>query len=170
MAQRIFNIQVPIDMDGSTRLILAQEVIDKIKDNVSQGIDASGKVFSGVKKKNTYAASYVSSPQFSAAGKRQSPINLRLSGDMMDTLDVIDHGPGYIDIGYEDGSAENEKAGWAIDGNRYTPARNFLGLSGVDDIVSEYEQIADEDALTSEIIDQEITDKNIDTILGGLFG
>lgn len=112
------------------RLAIGQELIDYIRDRTAKGKGKGEKTFSG-----SYSSSYVNSPEFKAARKSKGTINLRLTGDMLTSIQILDEKPGEVVIGFEKGSQENAKADGNIRGTygssraNSSKARDFLGVT-----------------------------------------
>lgn len=108
------------------REAIALEVIDKIIKRSKKGIDKNGDSFPRL------SSGYAKYKQ-TIAGNKSS--NLTLTGDMLDSIEIISNKSGKVVIGYEKGSNENAKADGNIRGTfgTNTPdeskARDFLGVS-----------------------------------------
>lgn len=143
--------------DAGERRAIGNEIIDYIRQRTEQGEGIGGEDF------GTYSQSYQQSPEFEVAGKSPSPINLTLTGDMMDTLQVIDVSvPGRIEIGFPGGTPENDRSVWMAD-----KGYAFLGLteSELDEVLSFFGNPSAVDVATAglaESIGQQL--------LRGLFG
>lgn len=119
------RISIPKDLDENARSALADNVIQYIKDRTANNKDVNGKKF------HKYSDSYIHSADFRAAGKSASDVNLRLTNEMMDSIQLLDQGKGYITIGFEDGSAANDKGVWQQRADNGVP-RIFLGINEKD--------------------------------------
>jgi hypothetical protein len=120
-----------IDLTATQRKTLGNKIIDRIVDRTrDQQLDKNNKPW----KTPTYSESYAKSLDFKAAGKQKGTVNLSLTGDMLDDLKVIEHGPGYIDIGYKPSYSGAGKVEGNVIGSYGQPqgrpklARNFLGI------------------------------------------
>lgn len=125
--QRI-KIKVPDYFDDEERRELADEIIAHIRKRTESGRDKDGAKFP------PYSKSYINSLEFKLAGKSKSRVNLRLSGEMVEALDLLSHKKKEIVIGFERGSVENAKADGNIRGTyggdeKPSKARDFLGIS-----------------------------------------
>jgi hypothetical protein len=83
-----------------------------------------------------YSKSYKESLDFKIGGKSSKP-NLTLSGDMLDSIELISQRSGNLLIGFENGTEENAKAEGNIKGTygQKKPtgkARDFLGITQKD--------------------------------------
>jgi hypothetical protein len=128
--QQKVEITIPKIYNPEERQAIAIDVIEFIRKRTEDGLDKDGKKFP------KYSTQYKKSLDFKIAGKSNS-VNLRLTGDMMDLLDVLSTQPGKIKIGYEKGDDINGR----VEGNRLgsyggkpdsSRARDFLGISKKD--------------------------------------
>jgi hypothetical protein len=109
------------------REAIAVEIIDKIRDRTKDGKDKRGNAFA------PYSKEYKNSQNFSIAGK-DSKVNLTLSGDMLDSMEIISNSAGKVVIGYgpdnnEQGKAEGNILGTYGQDHKVAPKRDFLGIS-----------------------------------------
>jgi len=102
---------------------IGQGVIDRIRDRTADNIDRRGQAF------KEYSQQYTESLEFIAAGKAQGDPNLRLSGDMLNLMDIIETRGDVIKIGWRSGD-EAAKAHGHITGSDPGPKvqRDFFGL------------------------------------------
>lgn len=143
--------------NAEERRQLGNEIIEYIRQRTDRGEGVGAQDF------GSYSENYQRTPEFEVAGKSPSPINLRLTGDMMDTLQVIDISvPGRIEIGFPDGTPENDRSVWVAD-----KGYSFLGLADweLDDIVSAFG-----DPTTLETASANISQSIAQQLLRGLFG
>jgi len=142
MAQMKTTIKVRKDLDEIQRRAVAQEVIDHIVKRSKAGKDRFGKSFPG------YSKSYTESKDFEIAGKSKSRVNLTLSGELLDSLKLLEQRKGQITIGYDAGDTElNAKAEGNIKGTYGNPTplrgkkRDYLGIqrSELVDIQNQYD-------------------------------
>ena len=106
---------------------IALEILEKVKKRTQSGRDKNGNAF------EPYSESYKKSAAFKAAGKT-SKVNLTLSEDMLNSMEILKNEKGRVTLGFEDGSVENGKADGNIRGTygkprKVGPARDFLGIS-----------------------------------------
>lgn len=134
--QQKVEIKIPTGFSADQRKAIAIELVDCIIDNTRSG--------KGVKKKGDYwdyvdfpkySKEYKKSFEFKIAGK-SSKVDLTLTGDMLDSLMVLDaRKKDKLVIGYDKGDPINGK----VEGNRIgsygkpngdkSKARDFLGIS-----------------------------------------
>ena len=118
---------------------VGQAIIDRIRERTAGNIGRDGKRFKNYKKKTKANPNpYSESLEFKAAGKSIGDPNLRLSGDMLGFMDVIDESRDTITIGFSE-REDQLKAHGHILGSNPGPRvrRDFFGLPG-----SEYSKIA----------------------------
>ena len=115
--------------DDVEREAIAIEVIDKIIKRTRQGKDKNGDKLDG-----KYSKGYEQSQAFKIGGKSKGKIDLTLSGDMLDSIEILKNSK-KVEIGFQKGSVENGKADGNIRGtygqDKPIPgkARDFLGIS-----------------------------------------
>jgi len=140
MAQQKIKIKIPKEYNPAERVALSIEIIDQILERTSRGKDKDGNDFA------EYSKGYKSSFDFKLAGKGKKP-NLKLSGEMLNALTLLNHSSGSVTIGYEKGdSFNNDKAEGNIKGTygkkKADPSkeRDFLGVSSSElkDIIEKY--------------------------------
>lgn len=110
--------------NDSLRQALAQAVIDKIQKRTEDGLDRNNKSFKG------YSKAYKNSEAY-ADFRKTGKVNLRLTGDMLDLMDVIDQSANTVTIGWSDEDEKNKAKGH-IDGAGRLPRRDFFGLNSSD--------------------------------------
>jgi len=157
--QTIFNI--PLSWDASQRDYAAQLIIEKIQANTTKGLDKNGDSFS------KYSNEYKHSVDFHNADK-SNRVNLQLTGDMLNSIEVIQSLPGKLIIGYPTGS----KMAGQVEGNQigsygHKPneahARPFLGLpkEQLDLIIAKVNSLS---------VEQKTTNDFMNNILNSLLG
>lgn len=128
MAWQRISIEIPRELKPDKRLELADLVIEHIVKRTESGVDKNGKKFPG------YSKEYVDSLDFKIAGKSKNRVDLKLSGDMLAAIKLINHAPGKITVGFDNGTEENAKAEGNILGTYGRPSpirgkkRDFLGI------------------------------------------
>lgn len=145
----------------SFRQAVGQAIIDKIRDRCDNNEYLN-------KAKQTYSKSYEESIEFKAHGKKKDDVNMKLTGDMLGLLDVVDEKKNKITLGWQD-NADAAKAYNHVTGDT-VPKRNFLGLpqSDIDEIADQFrDQIPDVkgDNATSSSVDlfNQFVNSNPDT-------
>jgi hypothetical protein len=76
---------------------IGQAIIDYMEERVEDGLGLNR-----VKLKSPYSKSYSESLDFVAAGKSRNDVNMKLSGDMMGSIDLIKTDGSVITIGIDD--------------------------------------------------------------------
>lgn len=128
MPQQKTIIKIPSTYKPSERLAIGAEIIDYIIDRTKSGKDKNNKPFPG------YSKEYVKSLEFKIAGKSKGNVNLTLSGEMLESMKVLNHRSGEIIIGFDKDDENNGKAEGNIKGTygSTTPKpgkkRDFLGI------------------------------------------
>lgn len=119
------KIEIPSDLSRDARIALADEIVSFIKERTDRNLDINGAKFAA------YSPEYVASADFKAAGKSKGDVNLRLTNEMMDSIQVLDISQSSITIGFDAGSPANDKGVWnqASDNG---PSRKFLGVNEKD--------------------------------------
>ena len=139
--QRI-AIAIPTKYKPAARLAIAQDMIDRIVERTrKENVDKNGRSFPA------YSDAYVKSKAFRAAGKSRSDVNITLSKETLDSLQLLSHRSGEVRIGFENGTDANAKADGNIRGTYGRPqpipgkARDFLGLTKAEikEILNDYE-------------------------------
>lgn len=118
------NKLVGSDISEDEQLVLkiGQKIIDYIEERVDDGLG-----YGRTKLKSPYSDAYANSLNFKAAGKSQSDVNMKLSGDMMASIDIIEVNGSKITIGIDDPDqvpkAFNHQTGDTV------PKRPFFGVT-----------------------------------------
>ena len=120
-------IPIPKDYRPDKRAAIAQDIIDYLIERTREGKGEGGKKFPG------YSDSYKKSLDFSIAGKG-STVDLTLTGEMLDSLAILNEKSGELVIGYEKDDEVNGRAEGNILGSyggdpNPKRARNFLALT-----------------------------------------
>jgi hypothetical protein len=133
--KELFGVDEMPDDDG-LKFEIGQEIIESIRENTQSGKSRRGTDF------KKYSIGYIKSLDFIAFGKSEGQVNLTLTGDMLDSMEVSKIGRDTIEIGFMD--TENAaKAAGHIKGSNNLPVRDFFGLPKRGNIKS-YEDIKDE--------------------------
>lgn len=115
---------VPRDFSSEERQLVGRLAIDFIQKRTDRGLDVNNSSFP------SYSQSYKESDDFQIAGK-SNRVNLKQSGDTLASIEVLSHGTGFVTIGYQSGSLENDKAVW-LQRSDNGVSRKFLGLTDED--------------------------------------
>lgn len=113
------------------RQAIAFEIISYIQERTKKGKGKGNKKWQG--RAGKYSKEYKDSLDFKNAGKG-STVNLTLSGDMLDSLDLLEDTNGQLTIGISEDDPDHGKAEGNIRGSYGKPkgskakARDFLGL------------------------------------------
>lgn len=115
------------DLSGEPELAreIGQAVIDYMTDRTERGVGLGGEKF----QPNKYSQDYRQSAAFKAAGKKNSPVNMKLSGDMLSSIDMDATGS-RVDIFV--GSDQIDKAHGHMtgqEGQGPLPKRQFFGIT-----------------------------------------
>ena len=129
--QQKVPIKIPKEYSKDEREAIALDIVEFIRERTREkGLDKDNK------KMPKYSKGYEKSLDFRVAGKSKK-VDLTLTGDMLDLLDVIKTAKGKIEVGYQESDPINGK----VEGNRLgtygnkTPtgkARDFLGIAPKD--------------------------------------
>jgi len=132
MAWQKVKVPIPRRFGPTERQAIAQEVIDFIVERTKSGKNIKGGAFPG------YSASYKGSLDFKIAGKGGT-VDLTLSGEMLDSIQLLAHKSGEIEVGFDrsdkelNGKAEGNQTGSYGTGKaKKSKARPFLGITGKD--------------------------------------
>lgn len=161
MAWMRTKLIIPKTIKPSKRVAIAQAVITHIQDRTFAGLDKNNNPFP------KYTKEY-------AEFKGSQDVDLLLSGEMMDSIQLLSHSSGEINIGFnKSNNALNGKAEGNIKGSyggepNKKKARDFLGIDpdelGV--IVSLFEDNSEESISEDEV--KAITDELISQLLDDL--
>lgn len=122
------EILLPNDYSADDAQTVAEEILNFIVERTKKGKGSDGEPFPG------YSKSYKDSLEFKIGGK-SNKVDLTLSGEMLDTLEVLQAKKGKIVIGFPSGSEMNGRAEGNILGTygsskpNSSKARNFMELS-----------------------------------------
>lgn len=123
-APNTYTAFIDPSFDANDRRRIGAEIISFIKARTKKGQGIGGVALRGNDGDTKYSQSYIDSADFSIAGKSRTKINLTLTGDMLDSMEVIDITlAGRIVIGFSDEGA-NDKSVWMRE-----KGYNFLGLT-----------------------------------------
>ena len=147
--RQTFTIKIPSEWDAATRVSFGKSVIREIQRRTEKGIDKNGNAF------KHYSDSYANSLDFAIAGKSKSHVNLRLTGEMMNTIEITSHASGVVNIGFKPGTDENDKAAWAAASDN-GPSRQFLGLpnSVTQGLIDQHSTATEKEGMLSKLLDR----------------
>lgn len=119
-----FSVFVDTRFDASERRAIGNSIVDYIVNRTKKGKGVGNIPFTNKSGSRSYTKAYQEHRDFTTGGKNNRPINLTLTGDMLDSIEVLDISlTGRIIVGIKDG--ENaDKAKWMRE-----KGYNFLGLS-----------------------------------------
>ena len=138
MTQQKVKIVVPKDLTPSDRVELAEDIIQFIQTRTSGGV--------GFRKGRNYRLSEKPYTKEYAQRKGSSRVDLTLTTEMLDSIDLLAHRNGSITVGYQAGSRVNDKAEGNQTGSygrspNSKKARPFLGLTlrDLDTLLEDFE-------------------------------
>lgn len=126
---QILNLEeltgVDVSVDPTLVKQIGQAVIDYMKERVG-----AGKGIGGIELHKPYTKEYANSLEFKAAGKSINDVNMRLSGDMLESIDILSENGPEIKIGIND-SEQAPKAHGHITGHEgeWKYKRKFFGIT-----------------------------------------
>lgn len=110
--------------NAAQRRQIGEAIIAFIKRRTKAGQGPGGQALRGTDGNTRYSKSYVSSAEFKSAGKSKSGINLTLTGDMLDSIEILDISlAGRVVIGFDDQDS-NDKSVWMRE-----KGYNFLAIT-----------------------------------------
>ena len=114
-----FRLNVSELLGAQDREILGQLIIERIVDRAQSGRDIDGNRFT------RYSRNYVDYLRRIGA---DDGLDLTLTGEMLNSITVLSHGTGFLEIGIEPGTFAARKATWNQGGNPNIPSRTFMGI------------------------------------------
>lgn len=133
------RIRINDSYDSGDRVAIGNEIISLIKSRTNNGFGVSGisdssGIYPTTSRFPGYSSEYIKSTKFKLAGKTPSNVDLQLTKRMLNGLKLLDHGTGFVEIGYEFGTKNSQKAEGNILGSyggsaNPAKARNFLGIT-----------------------------------------
>lgn len=168
------DIKISPAYTDEERRAIARDLVKYIKDRTEDGKGPGGKPWSGEAGK--YSDEYKKSLEFKIAGKG-STVDLSLSGDMLDSLDLLSSQRGQVRIGFQNGSDENARADGNIRGtygqDKPIPgkARPFLNLTK-EEIASVLEKypLDNDQARQFRTVTQNVVADIAGEVVGNIFG
>lgn len=110
--------------------------IDRIIERTLSGLDKNNTAFAN------YSEEYKKSDKFRIYGKSSGSVNLKLTGAMQASIDVLETTAQTVTLGFID-QDENDKAHGHIHGSNHLPVRDFWGISESEQIAILKETIKD---------------------------
>lgn len=121
-----FKVKIPKNLSEQARKAIATEIIDHVIDRTKSGKDKDGNSFP------SYSESYKNSFDFQFKFGRT--VDLTLSGEMLDSMELLEDRDGELKIGYRSsdpvaGRVEgNVRGSYGQSSGSRSKARNFLGI------------------------------------------
>lgn len=150
------RFDLPSDFDSNDRALFGTLAIDQIVKRTLNHLDVNGK------RLPNYSKAYSETLEFKIAKKNRSEPNNSLTGDTLNSIQILENGEGFVTIGYQDGTIENDKAQW-LQASDNGPARKFLGLTD-----TEFEQIVSEVRLTKGNVNEAISTTTQDSTVSNI--
>jgi hypothetical protein len=95
-----FDLQEIFDVDFEIPQVVheafGQEVIDIIRERTAKSKDINGNPLP-----SPYSESYADSLEFKAWGKSRNKVNMKLTGEMLDSMDILDIDGNVLKVGFE---------------------------------------------------------------------
>lgn len=141
-SQDEMSLSVTIDAGGADYSSVIREIAESVASYIGErtrdGLDVNGKPF-----KKQYSEAYIESAPYEAF-KDSNEVNLDLSGEMLNSLYVLDAAGNSFRIGWRD--AVNTAKAFNHNTGDTLPKREFFGVKTreLDSILSEYDYIQDE--------------------------
>lgn len=124
-----FDLEELLGVDLSQDESLANDIGDAVVEFIEKRSN-DGKGIGGKKLKSPYSKAYTKTTEFEVAGKSPTDINMRLTGEMIDSIDVLDFDGQVLTVGIE-GDQAPKAHGHMTGKNGEVPAmkREFFGLT-----------------------------------------
>lgn len=136
-----FNLSELLDVDLSSDETLVAEIGQDIADFIRER-SADNKGIGGKALRSPYSKEYSESLEFQVAGKSRGDVNMKLTGDMLDSIEVLDFDGEVLTVGIE-GEQAPKAHGHMTGKNGQVPKmkREFFGLTEkeLDAILGNYE-------------------------------
>ncbi len=164
---------VDLSSDETLAAEIGQDIVQFIQDRAADNKGIGGKAL-----KSPYSKAYSKTTEFELAGKSPGDVNMRLTGDMLDSIEVLGFDNNVLTVGIEGGEAPKAH-GHMTGKNGEVPAmkREFFGLTEKEfqEIVAPYQdridQLAQPEASATDILTESenlLIDRAFETI-GDLF-
>lgn len=127
------QIEIPTGYTEDERTAIGLEIVRYIRERTLEGKGPGNKSWSG--KAGKYSESYIKSLNFRIGRKSKGKVNLKLSGDMLEAITLLDQKRGKIKYGVDEGDSEAGKIEGNVRGTYGNPdpisgkARPFLDLT-----------------------------------------
>lgn len=124
-----FDLEELLGVDLSNEESLAEEIGQDIVDFIQERA-ANGQGIGGKELRSPYSKAYSKSIEFELFGKSEDEVNMRLTGDMLDSIEVLGFDNNVLTVGISGGEAP--KAHGHMTGKNGTVPkmkREFFGLS-----------------------------------------
>lgn len=124
-----FDLEELLGVDLSQDESLANDIGDAVVEFIEKRSN-DGKGIGGKKLKSPYSKAYTKTTEFEVAGKSPTEINMRLTGEMIDSIDVLDFDGQVLTVGIE-GDQAPKAHGHMTGKNGEVPSmkREFFGLT-----------------------------------------
>lgn len=141
-----FDLEEILGVDLSQDETLAAEIGQDVVEFIAKRSN-DGKGIGGKKLKSPYSKAYTKTTEFEVAGKSPKDINMRLTGEMISSIDVLDFDGQVLTVGIE-GDQAPKAHGHMTGKNGEVPAmkREFFGLTEKEfkDITDKYSDRIDQ--------------------------
>jgi len=121
------RIKIPVrkDLSKIQRKAVGLEIIQHIRKRTSEGRDKHGNPWKG--KAGEYSKSYRNSLDFKIAKGGSSTVNLELSSEMMNSIEILSNKKGELTIGFD---KNNSELNGKVEGNRLGTYGNSSPIRG----------------------------------------
>lgn len=128
--KRVFGLKDSQDFPGNVAVAIGQEMIDRIRERTLKGKGKDGKDFAPPGDK--YSQAYKESLTFKAfKGSKRKP-DLKLTGGMLESIDILETDPENFKIGIDDPSQTPKAFNHQTGDTPGMPKREFFGMSDDD--------------------------------------
>lgn len=104
--------------------LIGQEIIEFMLDRIAKGKGIGGKKLSP-----KYSKEYIGSLEFKSFGKKRSPINMELKGDMLASIDILEAKGNKVKIGFDDNLETKKAFNHNTGDSKGMPKRPFFGIN-----------------------------------------
>jgi hypothetical protein len=131
------RVVAPVIKDNSIKREIGLRMIDAMIKRTLASKDKKGENF------KEYSQSYINSTKFKIYKGRSKKVNLKLTGEMQASIDVLSTENNIISI-YFDNNEDTAKAEGHVKGANYLPVRDFWGLPDEDEQLKIFEMVIKE--------------------------